>query len=319
MRLTFEEAKRIDLVDYLASLGHTPQKVRGTDHWYLSPLRDEKTASFKVDRKLNLWFDHGNGKGGSIIDFGVAYFGCGIAEFMDRLGNGFSFHRQQPAAGRGTMISISAEADEKKKIHLLSEHEIVSPALIQYLAARNIPLELARQYCREVRFELNERSYYAIGFRNDQGGFELRNAQFKGSSSPKFFTFIRTAGTELSIFEGCFDFLSYLVIRAQQSLPETNYLILNSLSAFEASLPFMQQFPRINLYLDHDNAGRTLTSHAIKQSPAFHDGSGLYAGAKDLNEWHVQNAARIAREVRARSPGHSSAEDHPPTGKKIRR
>lgn len=321
MRLTFEEAKRIDLVDYLASLGHDPQKVHGTAYWYLSPLRRERTASFKVDRKLNLWYDHGVGQGGSIIDFGIAYFGCGISEFMDRLGHGFSFHRQQHAAGvsRRAIVDTPAAADEKKKIRVLSEREIASPALIRYLVVRNIPLELARQYCREVNFELNGRQYYAIGFRNDQGGFELRNAQYKGSCSPKSFTFIRNAGEKLSVFEGCFDFLSYLVIREQHALPVTSYLVLNSLSAFDSSLPLMQQFSRINLYLDHDSAGRALTIQAMKQSPAFHDGSALYAGAKDLNEWHVHRAGQIIREVRARSPGNSPAGDHPPTGKKIRR
>lgn len=34
--LMCEEAKQIDLVNYLASLGHQPQKVRNQDYWYLS-------------------------------------------------------------------------------------------------------------------------------------------------------------------------------------------------------------------------------------------------------------------------------------------
>jgi len=31
-------------------------------YWYLSPLREEKEASFKVNRKKNVWYDHGIGK-----------------------------------------------------------------------------------------------------------------------------------------------------------------------------------------------------------------------------------------------------------------
>ncbi len=49
-----EEANQIDLVDYLYSLGYHPQKIRNYDHWYLSPLREEKEASFKVNRQKNL-------------------------------------------------------------------------------------------------------------------------------------------------------------------------------------------------------------------------------------------------------------------------
>ena len=59
-----EDAKQIDLVEYLASLNFQPQKVRNQDFWYLSPLRQEKTASFKVNRQKNVWYDHAFGKGG---------------------------------------------------------------------------------------------------------------------------------------------------------------------------------------------------------------------------------------------------------------
>jgi hypothetical protein len=43
-----DEANQIDLVDYLYSLGYQPEKIKNHDYWYLSPLREEKEASFKV-------------------------------------------------------------------------------------------------------------------------------------------------------------------------------------------------------------------------------------------------------------------------------
>ena len=83
-KLTCTTAKKIDLVDYLASIGHLPQQVtNGSDYWYRSPLREELTASFKVNRKLNVYYDHGTGKGGDLIDFGKAYFRCTINELME--------------------------------------------------------------------------------------------------------------------------------------------------------------------------------------------------------------------------------------------
>src|SRR5580765_8317906 len=88
-----ENARQIDLVNYLESLDHHPQKVRGNDYWYLSPLRNEKTPSFKVNRKLNLWYDHGLGKGGNIIDFAVLYHNCTIGEFLQKVSSDFSFHQ----------------------------------------------------------------------------------------------------------------------------------------------------------------------------------------------------------------------------------
>src|SRR5690348_6072089 len=82
---TCEQAREIDIVDYLCVLGFQPQKIRGQDYWYLSPLREEKEASFKVNRRLNVWYDHGIGKGGDLIDFGVLYYHLSITELLQKL------------------------------------------------------------------------------------------------------------------------------------------------------------------------------------------------------------------------------------------
>ena len=71
--LSLNEAKEIDMVVYLSRLGYEPLKIRNNDFWYLSPLREEKTPSFKINRHLNRWYDHGLGKGGNLIDFGIEY------------------------------------------------------------------------------------------------------------------------------------------------------------------------------------------------------------------------------------------------------
>ena len=71
-----EQANQMDLVDYLHSIGHQPKKISGNDYWYLSPLRDEKEPSFKVNRNKNVWYDHGLGKGGTLVDFAMEYYHC---------------------------------------------------------------------------------------------------------------------------------------------------------------------------------------------------------------------------------------------------
>jgi hypothetical protein len=84
-KLNCEQAKWLDLVEYLAFLGHRPQRIKNSDYWYLSPLREVRTASFKVNRKLGIWFDHGIGKGGDLIDFGTHYHNCSVSELLVRL------------------------------------------------------------------------------------------------------------------------------------------------------------------------------------------------------------------------------------------
>lgn len=86
------EAKKIDLVSYLAELGYFPQRISGNDYYYISPFRDEKHASFHVNRKRNVWYDHGgNNDGGSIIDFGIRHHHCKVSEFLKRLERFVSF------------------------------------------------------------------------------------------------------------------------------------------------------------------------------------------------------------------------------------
>src|SRR3954471_6101300 len=81
-RFSLLKLKEIDIVEYLENLGYQPQSIHNNDYWYLSPLREEKHPSFKVNRKLNLWYDHGLGEGGSIIDFGMLYYKCSIPTFI---------------------------------------------------------------------------------------------------------------------------------------------------------------------------------------------------------------------------------------------
>jgi DNA primase len=95
-KLNCKEAKSMDIVTYLESLSIKPEKVNGNDYWYLSPLRDEKTPSFKINRKLNVWYDHGIGKGGKLVDLGILLHHCSVQEFLEKLNtreHSFSFHQ----------------------------------------------------------------------------------------------------------------------------------------------------------------------------------------------------------------------------------
>ncbi|TWI82571.1 toprim domain-containing protein [Chitinophaga japonensis] len=309
-KLTITEAKQIDITDYLASQRHypDPKMSNSREFWYSSPLpgRVDNKPSFKVDRKLNLWFDHGIGKGGSIIDFGIQYHGCTIPEFLEKLQTFLSFHRDlSPALPGPGDAQLPHRADpttlsgEKKKIRGVSAGPITSPALVHYLGQRRIPVELAQAYCREVQYKLHGKQYYAIGFPNDAGGYELRNPYFKGSSSPKGITFIDHGANQVAVFEGFFNFLSFLTIYQGRNLQPINLLVLNSLSFFEKSQPLMERHQTIDLYLDRDTAGIKYTAQVVKENSPYKDCSILYQGCKDLNQWLIQNFLQIQREIQA--------------------
>ncbi len=278
--MNIRQAKELDMVDYLSNMGFKPHKISGKNYWYYSPLHDEKTPSFKINRSMNKWYDFGEGKGGNLIDFGVAYHRCSVTDFLQRLDGA---HHTPVAAHRPTPQQTNAGNDT---IQVSTVKPISSLPLIKYLRDRRIPLSLAQQHLQEVNYRLHDKNYYALGFRNDQGGYELRNQYIKASSSPKASTFIDQGADRLAVFEGFFDFLSYKAITDLQTHQSTNYLILNSASFFEQQLPRMQQHPQVHLFLDNDNTGSKLTAAALALDPhRFQDQRGMYKDYNDLNAW----------------------------------
>lgn len=297
-----EDAKKIDMVEYLASIFHYPKKIRGNDHWYLSPLRTEKTPSFKVDRMKNFWFDHGSGKGGDLIDFGTEYHKCSVGDLLQKLSTfsnnpRLSFHPaiNSAAASGGPAVQNPHPAGEKKettdsKIVVVETRPLTAQHLLNYLEKRCIPLEVVGKYCREVDFLLYSKLHTVIGFENKSGGFELRNENFKGSSSPKDISIVGGKDENLVVFEGFFSFLSFATINKNQTAPMTNCLILNSLSFFEKARPLMDSHKQVHLILDRDHAGTQCTRLALSWSPEkYIDRSSFYQGRKDLNEWLIHH------------------------------
>ncbi|MFY9152722.1 MAG: toprim domain-containing protein [Prolixibacteraceae bacterium] len=290
-RLSISEAKELDMVNYLYVLGYEPTKIRNNDYWYLSPLREEKTPSFKINRKINRWYDHGLGRGGNLIDFGIEYHRCTFGELLGKLSGNLSF--QKPHAQM-----VKSVYEPEPKIKILGDFELTSFVLLRYLEQRHIPIEIAKKYCCEIRYELNEKTYYGIGFKNDSGGWEIRNPYFKASSSPKDMTTFKNGSDEAVVFEGFTDFLSFQFLH--KNLPENSqdFVVLNSVSFFERARPFMEQHLAIRLYLDRDAAGQKYCRRALSMSTKYTDESKLYKKHKDLNDWLINSGKSPKKHLR---------------------
>jgi len=290
------QIRELDMVDYLFTLGHEPQRiVRGVDYWYLSPLRNESEASFKINRPKNRWYDHGQGKGGNLIDFSLLYFQCTVGEFLQKLGDGF-LPQQLPLSSSQQQPDVAAA---ESKITILSDQNITAYPLVRYLHDRSIPLSVARQYCRQVSYKMNDKEYYGIGFRNDAGGYEIRNPYFKASSSPKEITTMLNGHKEAQVFEGFMDFLSFKTLYQDQPQSASNFIILNSAAFFEKARPAMEQHELIRLYLDRDTTGLRYTKYALSLKKGYQDESSLYKNNKDLNDWLIGKAM-----VQKKAPRH---------------
>lgn len=296
MALTFSDAKKIPITGYLSSIGVEPAKIRGNNYWYYSPLRNESDPSFKVNSKLNLWYDHGTGEGGTIIDLGARLDSCSAAEFVRKLSgsnpteNSFPLHQRNSSNSESTLKIISIDP--------LRDHDLLS-----YLRSRAIDEDVAYRFCKEVSFEIADKQYRAVGFENKSGGYELRNSWFKGSSSPKDISFIDNDSGRLYVVEGFMDFLSIEQLKARTPAfgTEANFLILNSLSFLVRSCPLLKSHESF-LFLDNDPAGSAARNNLHKEHIQFVDCSGFYSAHKDVNDYLVDHRRSTEQSVTNRTP-----------------
>ena len=285
--MNIEDTKKISIVDYLNSLGYLPVKQQGNGLWYKSPLREEHEASFKVNTERNLWYDYGAGKGGNIIALAKElYCSDSLPYLLNRIA-------EQAPHIRPVSFSFRQRRAEPS-FQYLEAGDLTPPALLRYLQGRGIDVELAKRECRELRFTHNGKPYFAIGFTNVAGGYEIRNSFFKGCIAPKDITYIRQQGEpreKCLVFEGFMDYLSFLTLRMKNcptmpDLDKQDYVILNSTANVSKVIDVLSQYERIHCMLDNDTAGFRATK-AIEAEFSYRarDFSHNYRGYADLNDY----------------------------------
>lgn len=280
-RLT--EIRSMDLIGYLEKLGFPVVKRRrnDTDYWYLSPLREEQTASFHVNRLTNEWYDFGLMAGGNPVDFCLRYHRCSIPELMEKFDTSFSLH-PLPAFDKNLH---ERRVGSESKLVVKEVRPLYAYPLKNYLHERSIPVSVADAFCREVTYEIDGRSYYGIGYQNDAGGWEIRNKNAKVSSAPKDITCLTYGASSVQVFEGFMDFLSYAALYPYQKPRSMDFVVLNGAGLFDRALPFLLQHEQVHLWLDRDVTGLAYRDYALSQGKQFVDESGLYEKFKDLNDW----------------------------------
>ena len=275
--MEIQHIKQIAITDYLQQQGYAPARVQGIHYWYYSPLRNERTPSFKVNTERNQWYDFGSGEHGDIIDLVCALHRCTISEAIRLLSGAKQVAHQEFSFGGERKIS-------ERKLEILSAQPLSNPNLLRYLAARAIPLPIASAYCSEVLFRNMKRTYYAIGFANDALGWEIRNMYFKGCIAPKAITTISKATDVLQIFEGFMGFLSWQTLNPSSTC---DTIVLNSLALLPRIQEKIKSYKQVEGFLDNDDAGRKSFAVLRQMFPQVVDGATRYRAHKDLNEWLV--------------------------------
>ena len=111
-----------------------------------------------------------------------------------------------------------------------------------------------KSFAYEVQFKLKKRNQFTLGFKNEKGGYELRNKLLKLSTSPKGSSWVLNGKQQLIICEGWFDFLSLAAFQKER-IKQSDVLILKSTALVEKVSPKLKDYQELHLYLDLDSAG----------------------------------------------------------------
>jgi hypothetical protein len=265
--------------DYLAGSGIHPAKENGYYGMFHSPFREDHNASMKVDYNKNLWIDYGTSEGGTLIDLVMRMENCSNGKAMQLLeqhitgATSFSFH--------GEKDFVPAKHEQSIAIHKINT--LINHSLLSYLTERCINIDIAKLHCQEVHYSVNEKPYFAVGFRNDAGGYELRNKYFKGCTS-KDVTTVKAGSNTCQLFEGFMDYLSFLTVKNWQQ-SKADVIVLNSLSNLVKVKNTLTAYGSIATFLDNDEAGKRVVLELKSCYRNVTDHSEFYAKHKDLNDY----------------------------------
>ena len=280
--MQLHDIKQVSIVDYLAQTGFKPKLIKGVSYWYCSPLRAELTPSFKVNAERNQWYDFATGDHGDIIDLVCALQHCTTAEAMRRLAT-LKGVRLAPSFSFGGITPVRPQAPS---MELISVQAVKHPKLLLYLAERGLQPSDVSPFLSEVYYKVSGKCFFALGFSNDAGGWELRNPYFKGCFAPKAITTIKGSDShKLQLFEGFIDFLSWRKLHPEG---QADSIMLNSLTLLPKLIPSLHAYTMIESFLDNDEAGDQATKQLIGAGLPVKDMRACYAPYKDVNEYLVQ-------------------------------
>jgi len=275
----------VSIVDLLSRLGYEPVRIHGQESKYLSMLHTETQPSFYVKDKLGVWYDQGLGKGGTIIDFGLAYWNLPFQETLEKIvqvcGTNLplvNYDRQESARKRRAVKIPHYEVEEIKPLGN-------NPQITDYLNYRGI-WQAAQNRIQEVYYFVEDQKkqrkyFFAAGWQNELGSWEVRNKYFKGCLGHKAISFIPGDENRLAVFEGYINYLSWLT---DNPGADESVIVLNSIALLNAAAKKAQQYSNINIYFDRDQTGHNATLELIKALPQAVDHSAIYEGHNDYND-----------------------------------
>lgn len=332
--------RTVSMHDILASLGYNTEHT--SSNLYYSPFRNERTPSFHINEATHQWCDHGSAalgkEGGDTISLVQKLKKCSFYDALEYLSTFTPSIVRNPAdevisASKGASFAGSGISIEK------AFNSFTSRMLLDYaVGKRCIPQSLLERYCSQVTYrntyvdratgEVKKNFHYAVGFRHADGSWTLRvppveGSKFKGKlSTGSNHTIILGDGTvpveegnktpdirpssrTVAVFEGFFDYLSWMAWTGKDVPGNIDVVVLNGVTNTRNAMPFLLSHENVVAFLDNDvksKTGERFTDFMQEQCRKsteeghrvlFRNNSSAFAGYKDVGDaWTAECAKR---------------------------
>lgn len=356
--MNIKQAKKIPIMYFFSDILGLQGRQHGGDILYSSPFRDDEHPSYSVSIEKNISYDFATGESRDIVGAISDYYNLSTSEALAKLEKLMqntlpkSVEKYTPKndikrtytgrkiESKANTLKTSPNEENtsnfNKKAQIKEIKELFYYPLKNYIKdVRKISIATAEIYLKEAHytFAYDTKVYFGITWQNISNGHEITRystkyeKSFKTAIGNKDITYIqgRDDTDKALVFEGMFDFLSFLEYK-KVSKVEEDTIILNSISCQKRATEFIKQkkYKEVYLYLDNDEEGvntKEKMKNALERKQDFDeenekrnrgtrkfsdvgmvkigdimskiigitvvDMSGLYEGFKDVNEWWV--------------------------------
>lgn len=197
-----QQVKRAnDIVDVIGS--YLELRLRGTTYFARCPFHGEKTASFSVNRNMQIFHCFGCGESGDVIGFVQKYESCTFMEALEILAKRANLKMPETATQRQ-----DKEFNERKKKKDLYLSICRETAVFYYKSFQTSKGEIARKYFAQRGFDNDTVKKFGIGYSPDRYSL-VKYLESKGFTTEDC---LKAGVVQQSQRAGIVDALSYRLI-----------------------------------------------------------------------------------------------------------
>lgn len=268
-----KQIKEISIREVMESFSLFPERDNSITGFYLTIDREEKDPNLLVNFEQNLAIDFKSANSFNVVSIVQTIKKCTEGEALTYLEIVHSnFLKKSPKMLKDQVSNTFKIIDKKDNIHLLNLQFIV-----------NLKVNINCNLFSEIWFEDGPKKYYGIAFKNNSGGYEIRNKYMNICLQKKDITTIKNGAKKLLVFIDYPDFLTYKFLFNNEEPEHLDYLILNSHLMIYKIKNEVVNYDEIVLYFDNDLYGDIATERVKSFSKKVADGRDLYSDLVSIN------------------------------------